>query len=85
MDCAAMKTDNVLRMWTLYENPRDFPGMFVLREWAVTGNPDGEPRPLPGVFVAPRLEPLRAEMERRGLFRMPRNPDDEPQIVETWI
>jgi hypothetical protein len=77
-----LRDGDVLRMWTLYENPADFPGMFVLREWALT---EGEPRPLPGVFISPRPEPLRAQMQAQGLFRIPGAYLDEPQIVETWI
>lgn len=80
-----LQDGDVLRMWTLYESPLDFPGMWVLREWAVTGNPDGEPRPLSGIFVSPTPGPLRARMEAMGLFRLARHPSDEPQIVESWI
>jgi len=31
------------------------------------------------------LEPIREKLARAGLVRLDRNPDDEPQIVETWL
>ena len=36
-------------------------------------------------IVSPRLEMLRKLMMDWGLSCLPRNPEDEPQIVETWL
>lgn len=78
-----LRDADALTIWTLYDNPKDYPGMFVLREWAITGG--DEPQPLPGTFVAPRIETLRSQMEGMGLTCLPRSPGDEPHIVECWI
>jgi hypothetical protein len=31
------------------------------------------------------LEHIRLIFTRAGLYRLGREPDDEPQIVETWV
>lgn len=77
-----MRDGDALRIWTLYENPSDFPGMFVLRECAVM--PGGELRHL-CAWSSSRPEPLRERMQALGLVRLVRSPNDEPHIVETWI
>lgn len=35
--------------------------------------------------VAPRLELIRGEMERRGLTCITRSDSDDPMIMETWL
>jgi hypothetical protein len=73
---------NGLRMWVLYENPSDWPGMFVLREWLVLAS---GAVPMPGVFMSPTPENLRAQMEDMGLTCLPRSVDDQAHIVECWL
>lgn len=70
-----------LSMWVITENPTDFPGQFVARQWligrgltAVTDNH----------HVADTLEAVRA-MLPEGLFHQARNPADVSVIVECWI
>lgn len=71
-----------LHLWTVYEGATDFPGSLVARmhhacqsgTWSDPGK----------VIVAPSLEELRAKLPP-GLFRMHRQPNDEPQILETWF
>jgi hypothetical protein len=70
-------------MWTLYERPKEFPSMYVLREWIVTG--PGAPLQLPGVFLARDIEVLRSQMIDKGLTCLPRSVADDPSIVECWI
>lgn len=73
----------MLTMYTIYDSPADFPGIpFVVRAWVVGG----------GGQLAASGEPLFADTLERarscvppGMHRMERSPDDEPQIVETWI
>jgi hypothetical protein len=71
-----------LEMWTVYgPTTTDHPGMFVVRRFRITlgaAVPDAECK------LALTLEEARAEVPW-GLFCLPRSPDDEPQIVETWI
>jgi hypothetical protein len=72
----------VLPVFVIYENPSDFPGRFVVRVQRVSNG-----------FVVPARDLLAncsdlAEARRclpPGLVRMPRHPEDDPVIVETWI
>lgn len=68
-----------LRMFTIYDHPRDFPGGFVVREWDVTG---AKIMPLTA-WTAPTLEAAR-ELVPPGLVCMADGADD-PVIVETWL
>ncbi len=79
-----MKADRPLLMFTIYENPTDYPGKFVARRFAVTAaGVMPEPDPL---AVVDTIEEARAAIpDREGLVCMRRNPSDEPQIVETWL
>lgn len=73
---------NVLFTFTIYAHPRDYPAGYMVRCWAVfPGAP--EPRPQ-AAMVATSLEAARG-LVPRGLYRLPREPTDDPCIVETWI
>ena len=74
-------TPDVLRMWTIYESPRDYPGRFVVRGWTVQREP--VPDELP-TAVVDTLAAARRHVPV-GLFRLDRDPDDDPTIVETWL
>ena len=69
-----------LSLWTVYEHPKDFPGQFIARRWIV----GGEGRPTNDVLVAESLEGVRKQLPD-GLVRLPRNTEDPPVVVETWI
>lgn len=72
----------VLRMWTVYKHPRDYPKSFVARLFEVDA--DGV-RPTPNIVIAATLERLQDEMMEMGLVKLMRNPNDDPVIVETWL
>ena len=72
-----------LDIWTLYDNPLDAPGMFVLRRFEC--RPDGEYGPTDDMFASTEFEDLRDIMRDRGLYCIGRSQDDEPQIVECWL
>lgn len=74
--------DPDLMMYTVYENPTDFPGLFVVRRWFVTGAAIGAERQ--PFAVGSSLADVRRHLPR-GLYRTPRSEHDEPQIVETWL
>lgn len=65
-------------MWVVYDHPRDFPFSFVARRWS-GGEPTTE------VIESRTLDSIRLLLAARGLVSLARHPDDEPQIVETWI
>ena len=66
-------------MWTIYEKPKDFPAKWVVRLWW------GEfPEPMAGACDS--LELARALIQSAGgCYCIPRSPDDDPVIVETWL
>ena len=73
--------DIELVIWTIYERPRDFPDSYVLRGHVIER---GGTRPHDVCFVAATLEEVRTQLPL-GVHCLPRSPDDEPQIVESWI
>jgi hypothetical protein len=72
-----------LVMYTVFDRPRDFPQCFVIRRFFITGAPEPEPDTI-AYAVGPTLDCVRRQLPA-GLYRIPRQPEDEPQIVETWI
>lgn len=72
---------DALTFWVIYENPRDFPGKFVLR--AQDASPQGvQPWQMCAVFGT--LIEARAAVPP-GLYCFPRIPGDDPVIVEMWM
>jgi hypothetical protein len=68
--------------YTIYENPTDYPGKFVLKRFTVKDfNPVPDKQP---IAVVDDLEAARAELPE-GLINYGRHEKDEKQIVETWI
>ncbi len=63
--------------FTVYENPKDFPGKFVVRVF------DGN-IPLRLMTVSNTLEQAR-ETIPHSFYRFPRQETDDPIIVETWM
>ena len=78
-----MSVDRVFTVWTVYESPSDFPGWWVLRAHDVV---PGQPEPIPREewHAASSLEQVRVALPP-GLTCLPRQPDDDPVIYETWI
>jgi len=76
--------DRVLDMWAIYDHPNDFPNHFVARRW-ICRPPYGEETP--DCVLADTLDALRAALllKNPGLYRLPRQPDDDPAIVEVWL
>jgi hypothetical protein len=72
---------NHLEIWIIYDNPSDYPGCTVARCWRITA---GKNEPT-GKFIKAPLECLRATLELRGLYCIPRQPGDDPVIVESWL
>ena len=77
-------SDNVLRSYTIYRSPGDWPGKYVVRRFSISAeHPDPVPDPVP-LAVVDTLEQAR-EAIPLGLVNIHRYLEDEPQIVETWI
>lgn len=75
-----LKTD-ALRMFTVYSNPKDFPGKFVVRGWTCVNPPVADPDPL---VISDTLGAARSAIPA-GLTRMDRQTADDPAIVEVWL
>jgi hypothetical protein len=75
-----------LSIFTVYENPRDYPGSFVVRRFEVSADSSVQHAALP-LVVTDTLDEARAAIRRAHPVAvcMARNDGDEPQIVESWI
>lgn len=69
----------ILRQFTIYDHPLDYPTGFVVREWLISaaGLTSGR------AWRAPTLDAARALIPDE-LFCLPRDVTDDPVIVETW-
>ena len=72
-----------LDMWVVYDHPTDYPNKFVARKHVVTicGS-----APTQNIILADDIEAVREVLlAQMGLTRIPRQLDDDPKIMETWI
>jgi hypothetical protein len=74
-------SDEVLKMWVIYDHPRDFPDCFVARLWHVKA---GVTEATIAIRAAGTLSEVRG-MLPMGLVNIGRRIADEPQIVEVWV
>lgn len=74
-------SEGALTVWTVYVNPLDHPGKWVLRGFNVAG---GGAVPHEHCVVADSLEEVRAAVPP-GLVRLPPSEHDEPHIFESWV
>ena len=70
-------------MWTIYDNPRDYPGKFVVRRWMILSHKE-DPEPSHECTVHNTLKQARASLPP-GLYCMRAGTSDDPCIVETWL
>lgn len=69
-------------IFTVYENPRDYPGQFVVRRWReMAGAFKADPVLL---YVGPSLDDARAALPA-GLHCVGRKPGDDMAILESWM
>jgi hypothetical protein len=78
---SATRTLGALEIWTVYRNPKDYPGQFVARKCFATAP---KPTVTTDMFVADSLDEIHALLPR-GLMRIPRYEADDPAIVEVWL
>jgi hypothetical protein len=72
---------DVITQYTIYYDPADAPGRFVAREWRIVRGL-AEPQ-LGQAWIADTLEAARSIVPE-DLVMIPRDPDDDETIVETW-
>ena len=68
----------------VYDHPKDFPDKYVTRVWEAA---QGVLTPSQDARLFASLASARRSIRRDhpGLIRLPRQSDDDPCIVETWI
>lgn len=76
-----LATPAALGMWVVYAHPSDFPDEFVARRFTIDG---GRECATDEILRAASLDALRRLAPPR-LGRIPRNPSDDPVIVECWL
>ena len=72
-----------LNIYTVFENPTDYPGQFVIRRFESRGNPPSV-TPCEVVATGKTIEEVRDQLPQ-DLTRLDRHPQDDPKIVETWL
>lgn len=73
-----------LPMWVVYDHPKDFPRNYVARRWE-WNDVAQDYFATPELMVAPDVDMIRTELQKRGLVRLERHEDDGPKIMETWV
>lgn len=71
-----------LTLYTVYDSPRDAPGLIVVRAHRVD---NGHCTPSQDALQFLDLTEARMHLHRLGLFNMGRHERDDPAILETWI
>jgi hypothetical protein len=78
----AAVTDDFLAVYTVYFNPTDFPGRYVVRRFLVHPN---DPRPDPSpMHVGDTLDSARDAIPP-GLIRFSAGDEDDMSIIESWM
>jgi len=70
-----------LSIWVVYERPRDYPTSYVVRRHAIS---QGGSYGMGDLSVHATLDEARAAIPS-WTVRLERDPNDEPQILESWI
>lgn len=73
--------EDTLTIWTVFRNPRDHPGQWVLRGFDVSA---GRSAPRAECVVADTLDDIHAALPP-GLTYLPRAEHDDPVIYESWV
>jgi len=72
-----------MEMFTVYFNPSDFPGKYVIRKWILARGFQG-PIPTDQKYIADTLEDVRKNVPPE-MVKMERYDQDDPTIVEVWL
>jgi hypothetical protein len=72
---------NALSMWTVYDHPKDFPHTYIARRFEV----NGAGAVATDDTVQGELRIIRKSFARCGMVCLTRSPEDDANIVETWL
>lgn len=68
----------MLKLWTIYDHPKDFPNHYVARQFI------GE-TPTDSIVMSSDLDLLRRTLIEMGLTCLTRTDEDNPKILEVWL
>lgn len=73
-----------MEQWVIYDHPSDFPEHYVVRCWVVSARGAGHTGE---AWLRDSLDGAREVIAGNcpGGYRLPRQPDDDPVIVEVWV
>lgn len=74
-----------ISIYTVYKNPIDYPGKYVVREFKIVQGTAGPLASREPLIVADSYEDIKKRMQRMQLVCVARHPEDEPQIMESWM
>lgn len=69
-----------LSIWTIYQNPKDYPGIYVARRWEISATPVATN----DMLTASSLNDIRTQLPA-GLTCMPAKVEDDECVVESWL
>jgi hypothetical protein len=76
------RDEDAIRIWAVYNRPKDFPDHFVAREHLVFR---GFHAPTDNFIQSKDLNVIREHMIAMGKFCLARHPNDDPNILESWL
>lgn len=82
--CEQCSLSRPLTLYTVYDHPADYPQSVVVRRWFLTGDV-ASPEPGSPYLIGPSIDRIRMTLESEGLYRIPRDPADDPVIAEVWL
>ncbi len=72
----------ILSSYVIYQNTKDYPGVFCCRRHEIHS---GFTAAAELIGTADTLEAMREKLPSPYLYCVPRSPQDDPVIVETWL
>ena len=76
-----------MKLWTVYDNPLDVPGMYVAREFDITDVATATEVHFAAIDLSEVRVWIIEQAANEGLLAtwLPAQKDDDPCILETWI
>ena len=81
MELKEISKKTTMYLWTIYNKPIDYPDNVIVRKFAIV---DGSIYMTGEMYICNSVDEARS-MVPKDRVCIPRDPVDEPQIIETWI
>lgn len=78
---APVYRSDALSVWSVFDHPVDYPIGFIARQFLISG---GLVRSTLSSVQGSTLEQVRSKLPP-GLYRIDRDPGDDPKVVESWL